>query len=941
MFVSCPGTGLRDEPCAWNYRLDAEVAQKLVHALVEVDNYSDVPQFVFDLLKRDPTRLSVLPPGLVYKLYQGQAFNHDLGDFRKQLLYTGKWLSEQQRRDEVGKLLHAVDDDTLIGILNEAPGQDTYYRAQGLNEQLLTLVVTRGMQSSDAHMRRQAYSKTRDCIERGWAGRPLLPAFQQQRARIASHSKSDEQSKELATLDEMLNKVFPSRDREGFLNHGRDHGSLAEQVLVESMRSMDQVAAKGGHYATEFQVATRGRNPAECLVVLAREQQLHHDWLMHDLKTRGETDLKRNRAIPVLQAHPYFANVDLAILGVMSNCINKLASAAGPSDLSQVGVPGLRQAQADLAASLQIMTTLEKSGGVPRVCEQLEPVLKNFAEDIDKVEQQSRLAARVATAMKAIWQHEILRPVVLIASLATIGFITMLLVWLIRPAWIMDVALRLECVSMTWHGMTLTANHVLCIALFQRTHRVADAWVRRHADAARLQFANHPTVKDRALHVWMPVRVDGQLISSPTANSVRDLFSGPIANVLIVGEGGSGKTSIACQLGRWAMSTRGKDRLQKHLMLPILIEDDFSNDRLAHNKNAALQIDSETAQRILKDDNQRLIDVVRGKLATLIGSQQDVPASLVTQLLRQRRILLIVDHFSELSEASRAVISPDRAGFPAKALIVTSRQQEHAFDSHVSLIRPLRVGRTRLIGFVDAYLDLSGARPWFDEEHGEDELDLAQRLKAIVAGREVTILIARMFLDAEIARAKGETDARQPSSVPELMLHYVSWLNRTADGNPVPDPQLLQSAQRLGWHCLKSTLRPSNVSIEDLQGDDGLPMHQVQRLHQLGVVVYTSPLNDQLRFSLDPLSEYFAAFHFIRALGDEQKRWLPLLVCIDRLSAKEITIGGFTRALYDCASDSRAKVPDRVLAALREKCRQLEEGPQRRGNKIGAEPKAA
>ncbi len=49
---------------------------------------------------------------------------------------------------------------------------------------------------------------------------------------------------------------------------------------------------------------------------------------------------------------------------------------------------------------------------------------------------------------------------------------------------------------------------------------------------------------------------------------------------MIVGEGGVGKTSLACQIARWGMgldedNTRKPKLLASHWMLPVLIEQDL------------------------------------------------------------------------------------------------------------------------------------------------------------------------------------------------------------------------------------------------------------------------------------------------------------------------------------------------------------------------------
>ena len=125
---------------------------------------------------------------------------------------------------------------------------------------------------------------------------------------------------------------------------------------------------------------------------------------------------------------------------------------------------------------------------------------------------------------------------------------------------------------------------------------------------------------------------------------------------MITGEGGAGKTSLACQLANWAMADEPAQRLCKtHQMLPVLLEANLEprND----NKDA-------------------LVEVVRGGLRELIGEPEPIFEELLLHLLRKRRVLVIVDSLSELDETTRKTVRPASADFPVAALVVTSRIDE-------------------------------------------------------------------------------------------------------------------------------------------------------------------------------------------------------------------------------------------------------------------------
>ena len=86
--------------------------------------------------------------------------------------------------------------------------------------------------------------------------------------------------------------------------------------------------------------------------------------------------------------------------------------------------------------------------------------------------------------------------------------------------------------------------------------------------------------KGRFIFTSTPVEPDAvHLDALAPARSAARVFGTKSASLVIGGgEGGAGKTSLACQLMNWAMAEDEKSRLAEdgHLILPILIESDFN-----------------------------------------------------------------------------------------------------------------------------------------------------------------------------------------------------------------------------------------------------------------------------------------------------------------------------------------------------------------------------
>src|SRR5262249_35605261 len=150
--------------------------------------------------------------------------------------------------------------------------------------------------------------------------------------------------------------------------------------------------------------------------------------------------------------------------------------------------------------------------------------------------------------------------------------------------------------------------------------------------------------------------------------------------------------------------------------------------------------------------------MIRGRLKDLIGEPESISAEFLMQLLRKRRVLVIIDSFSELSEETRKTVRPAHADFPVAALAVTSRLDEWSNDIIKTTIKTLRVRGNRLSSFMDSYLKQRGKRDLFDDP---EYFAACGRLSTMVGTREITVLIAKMYAEQMIA-AKEHIDGELP-----------------------------------------------------------------------------------------------------------------------------------------------------------------------------------
>jgi hypothetical protein len=174
---------------------------------------------------------------------------------------------------------------------------------------------------------------------------------------------------------------------------------------------------------------------------------------------------------------------------------------------------------------------------------------------------------------------------------------------------------------------------------------VLDAWVRRHLTRAQEHHAKVlEQVSKGGLYIPMPISIGGNKLEVPTRDQFAWMVSDEAFTILVTGPGGSGKSTFAAQLGRWAL--QGLASATGGLMLPIF----------------------------LRQPTTDLSASVKGVLMPVVEYDDDLDDALLTSVIRRKRLLIIVDSLSEWPEPERDYVENIRAKMPVGALVVTSRR---------------------------------------------------------------------------------------------------------------------------------------------------------------------------------------------------------------------------------------------------------------------------
>ncbi|TAG19562.1 MAG: HEAT repeat domain-containing protein [Oscillatoriales cyanobacterium] len=472
----------------------------------------------------------------------------------------------------------------------------------------------------------------------------------------------------------------------------------------------------------------------------------------------------------------------------------------------------------------------------------------------------------------------------------------------LRPLWLLRINNALKPYEFklpeTLGGAPVRIRDLTFFSFFLYRPRVLDAWVWAHIKTVREQFSNNKTVKSRATYIPVAFELDDKKVPELRGEDLQSIFTKKRICLLIWGEGGIGKTSIACQIADWAMEADKSKRLCKHLMIPILIE----------------QLESEFLAA-----KHPFLEAISGQLKSISNHPTPIAQELLQHLLQQRRILVIVDHFSEMAETTQKEINPNSPDFPVNALVVTSRLDSTMPNVPKTTIHPLRIEGSELSAFMEKYLEKLGKLNLFNGSQFHYVCgDLAKLLEEIrIQGRSTTVLFAKLYADVLIAKMEGIKDEKLPQNIPDLMLAYLKELNRDVAEHKLTNRTMYEDAQLLAWECLKLTYRPASTKIKDAINALSILNSQnaEQRLNyleeKLHLIQTNLPSQENVRFVLDPVAEYLAGLHLVETYDDNENKWRDFLIDADFQNAPE-AIKGFMLAVRDCylAKISGAKDTD-------------------------------
>jgi hypothetical protein len=417
---------------------------------------------------------------------------------------------------------------------------------------------------------------------------------------------------------------------------------------------------------------------------------------------------------------------------------------------------------------------------------------------------------------------------------------------------------------------------------YRKEPRVLDAWVQRHVASARKVFESLDTVRQRSIHVFTEPAL-GLPGTEETVKAFRSLFEESEILIAITGAGGSGKSSLACQMGRWALDQGLVDRLMPHLMIPVLIEEN-AND---------------IASRI------------QAQLKLIVGDE--VEPELTESLLLNKRVLVILDGLSEKSADMQVQVREIYIQAPVKALVVTSRRDVEVIGTNKVTVHPEEITDSNVIHFIREYLRLSGHAEILSRSQIRS---LVFRLFSITETREggvpITPLLVILLINQAVEFVVAGRDIGElPYSIPETIVKY---LERLSAGRTEPAPEIIRATAILARCSLGDEYIPQEFdrrrAVQALvQAGLGDGVNDLLAVFVDGGVLETRRLGgvDFYRFKLDPVAEYMAALERIQTLSGERRAWEEWIFSLENTEGFPAEMEGFLQALRICVTTYRNK----------------------------------
>jgi hypothetical protein len=314
-----------------------------------------------------------------------------------------------------------------------------------------------------------------------------------------------------------------------------------------------------------------------------------------------------------------------------------------------------------------------------------------------------------------------------------------------------------------------------------------------------------------------------------------------------------------------------------------------------------------------KQGEDRLIRGISGKLARVLNSSRAVPEGFVKALLRAGRIIVMVDRWGQLSEATKHTLNFTRKEFPAAAFVIASREEPN--DPVDIVVEPALLDSSTLAFFletaVNAALERSGP------QLSIDPVTLYEECAKFCAlyGSPAPALLAIMYV-AGLADPHARLAGLSSKSIPELALRFTYALIPKESRSVEKMAQVKADALSLAYAAVKKDFRARALSQDEACAAVGGAEagQRLAQLEQIGLIEILGEMNT-VRFLLSPVAVQLGALYLIEQSVHPTETWNSFIS--ELASGDRPKSGDLPRAVRDGLTSQPSPTEAQTKAASR------------------------
>ncbi len=503
-------------------------------------------------------------------------------------------------------------------------------------------------------------------------------------------------------------------------------------------------------------------------------------------------------------------------------------------------------------------------------------------------------------------QHRLFRRVWFWVGLGVFGGAVLLsLFWgfltLVRPRAVERISQRWERYDIhlpAWlGGGKMGLRHLALVAPWRKHRRVVDAWL--DGLAPSVLAALRPA--EQRVFIPTPVVIGDKEIDAPGSAQMQWLFSRSTVRLVVHGAKGSGKSEWAHYLARLCLAAKAGERLRPRLVFPIV----FTPAEMAGTAGVT----------------KSFATLLHTRLLGLFSGAQPLPPDRLRQLVRQHRLLIIADGFSEWDEAGRLLLTDFVRAWKPPLLVLTTRQKHDLTLERTEIMELLPLEGASLSGFLEHYWREVGKSSLFTDQDG---LESSRVLAQLTGGRPLTPRVARFYAEYCVVEKETNLALKRPPDLGAATAQFLRRKNSLVKGKRLGDQTVYRVAEELAWASVKPNYQvepvrryelPENLATEENAAA------KIEYLEQRLTVLRPIGKNGHwLAFEPELLALYLAAHRLVTANGSREDAWWRFFKDLDSRPAGQTR--EFLQAVADCclprftATDETARLPDLVSQEL-------------------------